>query len=50
MTGLGTSTFCGVVSDVTKTVINNLWNEQVDQHFPRDKQQFREKNLDMDEM
>ena len=45
MTGLGTSTVCGIVSDVTKAIINNLWNEQVDQHFPRDKQQFREKKF-----
>ena len=50
MTGLGTSTVCGIVSDVTKAIINNLWNEQVDQHFPKDKQQFREKILDMEEM
>ena len=37
MTGLGTSTVCGIVSDVAKVIINNLWNEQVDQHFPKDK-------------
>jgi len=50
MTGLGTSTVCGIVSDVKKAIIYNLWNEQVDQHFPKDKQKFREKILDMEEM
>ena len=50
MTGLGVSTVCGIVSDVTKAIINNLWDEQVSQHFPRNEQEFRDKILDMEEV
>lgn len=50
MTGLGLSTVCGIVSDVTKAIINNLWNEQVSQHFPSNELEFRDKILDMEEV
>ena len=50
MTGLGISTVCGIVSDVTKAIINNLWKQQVSQHFPRNEQEFRDKILDMEEV
>jgi len=49
-TGLGVSTVCEIVSYVTKVIINNLWNEQVSQHFPRNEQEFRDKILGMEEV
>jgi len=50
MTGLGVSTVCEIVSYVTKVIINNLWNEQVSQYFPRNEQEFRDKILGMEEV
>jgi len=50
MTGLGISTVCRIVSDVTKAIINNFWNEQVLRHFPKNKQEFRDKILDTEEL
>ena len=49
MTGLGNSTVCGIVSEVAKAIINNLWSDQVLRHFPRNEEEFREKILDMEE-
>ena len=50
MTGLGNSTVCGIVSEVTKAIVNNLWSYKVTQHFPRNKEEFREKILDLEEL
>ena len=50
MTDLGNSTVCGIVSEVTKAIINNLWSDQVLRHFPRNEEEFREKILDMEEL
>ena len=50
MTGLGNSTVCGIVSEVTKAIINNLWSDQILRHFLRNKEEFRKKILDMEEL
>ena len=50
MTVLGNSKVCGIVSEVTKEIINNLWSDQVFRHFPRNEEEFLEKILDMEEL
>ncbi|XP_044184341.1 protein ALP1-like [Acropora millepora] len=50
MTGLGNSTVCGILSEVTKAIVNNLWSGQVTRHFPRNEEEFREKILDMEDL
>ena len=50
MTGLGNSTVCGIVSEVTKAIVNNLWSDQVTRHFPRNEEEFQEKILDVEEL
>jgi len=50
MTGLGNSTACVIVSEVTKAIVYNLWSDQVTRHFPRNEEEFREKILDMEEL
>ena len=50
MTGLGTSTVCEIVSEVTKSIINKLWYDQVSKHFPRNEQEFQYKILDVEEV
>ena len=50
MTGLGNSRVCGIVSEVTKAIVNNLWSDQVTRRFPRNEEEFREKILDMEEL
>ena len=41
MTGLGNSTVCGIVSEVTKAIVNNLWSYKVTQHFPRNEEELQ---------
>jgi len=39
-----------IVNEVTRAIIEALWDEHVSKHFPRGKQQFEEKMLDMEEL
>lgn len=47
---VGVSTVAGITEDVCEAIINNLWNESVVNHFPKNEQTFREKMLDMEQM
>ena len=48
--GFGRSTVSVVVNEVTQAIIETLWDAHVSKHFPRGKQQFEEKMLDMEEL
>ena len=50
MSGVGVSTVAGITEDVCEAIINNLWNDSVVSHFPKNEQTFREKMLDMEQM
>ena len=50
MTGLGVSTVCGVVSEVCGAIVDNLWKDCVQQHFPASEAQYKEKVLDMEQL
>ena len=50
MTGLGVSTVCGVVSEVCGAIVDNLWKDCVQQHFPTSEAQYKEKVLDMEQL
>lgn len=50
LAGIGRSTVCTIVDEVTDAIIKNLWEDHVLKHFPKDKEQFKEKILDMEEL
>ena len=50
MSGLGVSTICEIVSDVSRAIINQLWNTCVTKHMPSTEEEFRCKMLDMEEL
>lgn len=49
MTGLGMSTVCTIVNEVTRVIVDNLWDECADQQLPKSEEQFKEKIVDMEE-
>lgn len=50
MTVLEVSTVCGVVSEVCRAIVDNLWKDCVQQHFPTSEAQYKEKVLDMEQL
>ena len=48
MVGLAESTACRIVVEVCTAIIEELWSETVDTHFPKTNDEFKEKLLDMD--
>ena len=50
MSGAGVSIVAGITEDVCEAIINNLWNDSVVNHFPKNEQTFREKMLDIEQM
>ena len=50
LVGFGRSTVCGIVNDVAQAIVEILWEEHVSKHFPKDKEQFKEKLFDMEEL
>ena len=43
MAGVGVSTVCTIVHEVSESIINNLWKDSVMAHFPSDEARFGEK-------
>ena len=50
MTGLGVSTVCTIVNDVTKAGVENRWEECVTKHMPKSEEEFKKKMMDMEEL
>ena len=50
MTGLGVSTVCTIVREVSQAVIDCMWEESISKHMPRSEADFKEKIMDMDEL
>lgn len=50
MTGLGVSTVCTIVNEVTKAIVENLWEECVTKHMPKSEEEFKKKMMDMEEL
>ena len=48
MVGLAESTACQIVVEVCTTIIEELWSETVEIHFPKTNDEFKEKLQDMD--
>ena len=40
MAGLGVSTACTIVDDVTQAIVNNLWSDRVTKHMPKTEDDF----------
>ena len=49
MTGLGVSTVCTIVNEVTKAIVENLWDECVNKHMPKSEEEFKKKMIDMEQ-
>ena len=45
MVGLAESTVCQIVVEVCKAIVDELWSEAVDHHFPKSDEDFKEKLL-----
>ena len=50
MAGLGVSTVCTIVDDVTQAIVNNLWSDRVNKHMPKTENDFWEIIIDMEYM
>ena len=48
MVDLAESTVNQIVVEVSKAIVEELWSEAVDRHFPKSDEDFKEKLLDMD--
>ena len=48
MVGLAESTVCQILVEVCKAIVEELWSEVVDRHFPKSDEDFKEKLLDVD--
>ena len=48
LVGLAESTVCKIVLEVCRAIIEELWSESVDRHFPKSEQAVKEKLVDMD--
>ena len=49
MTGLGVSTVCTIVNEVTKAIVENFWDECVNKHMPKSEEEFKKKMIDMEQ-
>ena len=49
LTGLGVSTVCEVVIEVSQAIVENLWDNEVASHFPQNANELRRKMEEMDE-
>ncbi|XP_044165792.1 protein ANTAGONIST OF LIKE HETEROCHROMATIN PROTEIN 1-like [Acropora millepora] len=50
MTGLGVSTVCTVVREVSQAIIDCMWEDSISKHVPRSEAEFKKKIIDMDEL
>ena len=50
MAGVGVSTVCTIVHEVSESIINNLWKDSVIAHFLSDEARFKEKILDTEQL
>ena len=50
MAGVGVSTVCTTVYEVSESIINNLWKDSLIAHFPSDEACFKEKMLDTEQL
>ncbi|XP_015770172.1 PREDICTED: uncharacterized protein LOC107348634 [Acropora digitifera] len=49
MTRLGVSTVCTIVNEVTKAIVENVWDECVNKHMPKSEEDFKKKMIDMEQ-
>ena len=50
MTGLGVSSVCTICSEVTRAIVENMWEDCVNKHLPKTPEQFKTKIVDMEEL
>ena len=49
LSGYGISTVCTVVLEVSKAIVNQLWEASVSKHFPKTEEEFKECMITFDE-
>ena len=50
MTGLGVSSVCTICSEVTRAIVENMWDDCVNKHLPKTPEEFKTKIVDMEEL
>ena len=50
MTGLGVSSVCTICSEVTRAIVENMWEDCVSKHLPKTPEEFKTKIVDMEEL
>ena len=50
MTGLGVSTVCTVVREVSQAIIDCMWEDSISKYMPRYEAEFKKKIIDKDEL
>ena len=50
MTGLGVSSVCTICSEVTRAIVENMWEDCVNKHLPKTPEEFKTKIVDMEEL
>ena len=50
MTGLGVSSVCTICSEVTRAIVENMWEDCVNKHLPKAPEEFKTKIVDMEEL
>ena len=50
MTGFGVSSVCTICSEVTRAIVENMWEDCVNKHLPKTPEQFKTKIVDMEEL
>ena len=50
MTGLGTSTICSIVSEISQLIVDTFWDSEVDRHMPKNKDEFCQRVNEMQEL
>ena len=50
MTGLGVSSVCTICSEVTRAIVENMWEDCVNKRLPKTPEEFKTKIVDMEEL
>lgn len=50
MVGLGVSTVCSIVEEVSQALVDHMWSESVSCYRPESQEDFKKKMLDMEEL
>lgn len=50
MSGLGVSSVCTIVQEVSQALVDCMWSESISHHMPKSEEDFKSKMVDMEEL